>query len=89
LQKSLNGRLKMEYKVTMPILSDTMDKGKIIKWYVKEGDFVKKGDKLVEIESDKATMDIESFVSGMVKQILAFILGNFIFVTTNNCIDNF
>jgi pyruvate dehydrogenase E2 component (dihydrolipoamide acetyltransferase) len=61
----------MEYKVTMPILSDTMDKGKIIKWYVKEGDFVKKGDKLVEVESDKATMDIESFVSGVVKKILA------------------
>ncbi|GAX87442.1 pyruvate dehydrogenase E2 component [Lebetimonas natsushimae] len=61
----------MEYKVTMPILSDTMDKGKIIKWYVKEGDFVKKGNKLVEVESDKATMDIESFVNGKVKKILA------------------
>jgi pyruvate dehydrogenase E2 component (dihydrolipoamide acetyltransferase) len=60
----------MEYKVTMPILSDTMDKGKIIKWYVKKGDFVKKGDKLCEVESDKATMDIESFVDGIVKEIL-------------------
>ena len=61
----------MEYKVTMPILSDTMDKGKIIKWYVKEGDFVKKGDKLCEVESDKAVMDIESFEEGVVKKILA------------------
>ncbi|QCI28254.1 dihydrolipoamide acetyltransferase family protein [Caminibacter pacificus] len=60
----------MEYKVTMPILSDTMDKGKLIKWYVKEGDRVKKGDKLCEVESDKATMDIESFVNGRVKKIL-------------------
>ncbi|MEO1959324.1 MAG: dihydrolipoamide acetyltransferase family protein [Nautiliaceae bacterium] len=60
----------MEYKVTMPILSDTMDKGKIIKWYVKEGEFVKKGDKLCEVESDKATMDIESFVDGVIKKIL-------------------
>jgi len=61
----------MEYKVTMPILSDTMDKGKIIKWYVKEGDFVKKGDKLCEVESDKAVMDIESFEEGVVKKVLA------------------
>jgi pyruvate dehydrogenase E2 component (dihydrolipoamide acetyltransferase) len=60
----------MEYKVTMPILSDTMDKGKLIKWYVKAGDYVKKGDKLCEVESDKATMDIESFVDGAVKEIL-------------------
>jgi len=61
----------MEYKVIMPILSDTMDKGKIVKWYVKEGDFVKKGDKLCEVESDKAIMDIESFEEGVVKKILA------------------
>jgi pyruvate dehydrogenase E2 component (dihydrolipoamide acetyltransferase) len=61
----------MEYKITMPILSDTMDKGKIIKWYVKPGDKVKKGDKLCEVESDKATMDIESFYDGIVKEILA------------------
>ena len=60
----------MEYKVTMPILSDTMDIGKLIKWYVKKGDFVHKGDKIAEIESDKATMDIESFVDGAVKEIL-------------------
>jgi len=60
----------MEYKVTMPILSDTMDKGKITKWYVKAGDFVKKGDKLCEVESDKAVMDIESFEEGVVKEIL-------------------
>jgi len=58
----------MEYKVTMPILSDTMDIGKLIKWYVKKGDFVHKGDKIAEIESDKATMDIESFVDGIVKE---------------------
>ncbi|NPA11122.1 MAG: 2-oxo acid dehydrogenase subunit E2 [Epsilonproteobacteria bacterium] len=60
----------MDYKVIMPILSDTMDKGKLIKWYVKEGDYVKRGDKLCEVESDKATMDIESFVDGVVKKLL-------------------
>ena len=61
----------MEYKVTMPILSDTMDYGVIAKWYVNVGDEVKKGDKLAEIESDKATMDIESFYDGVIKEILA------------------
>ena len=60
----------MEYKVTMPILSDTMDKGKLTKWYVNIGDNVKKGDSLAEIESDKATMDIESFYDGVIKEIL-------------------
>ncbi|WP_456480700.1 2-oxo acid dehydrogenase subunit E2 [Nautilia sp.] len=60
----------MEYKVTMPVLSDTMDKGKITKWYVKPGDYVKKGDKLCEVESDKAVMDIESFEEGVVKEIV-------------------
>ena len=61
----------MEYKIVMPILSDTMDKGKLVKWYVKEGDFVNEGDKIAEVESDKATMDIQTFKSGVVKKLLA------------------
>ena len=61
----------MEYKIVMPILSDTMDKGKIVKWYVKEGQYVKEGDKIAEVESDKATMDIQTFHSGVVKKLLA------------------
>ena len=61
----------MEYKIVMPILSDTMDKGKLVKWYVKEGQYVKEGDKIAEVESDKATMDIETFKSGVVKKLLA------------------
>ena len=60
----------MEYKIVMPILSDTMDKGKLIKWYVKEGQYVKEGDKIAEVESDKATMDIQTFKSGVVKKLL-------------------
>ncbi len=60
----------MEYKVVMPVLSDTMDKGKLTKWYVKEGQFVKEGDKIAEVESDKATMDIQTFKSGVVKKLL-------------------
>jgi len=61
----------MEYKVIMPILSDTMDKGKIVKWLVKVGDYVKKDSPVVEVESDKATMQIEAGVEGVVKKILA------------------
>ena len=60
----------MEYKVVMPVLSDTMDKGKLVKWYVNEGDFVKEGDKIAEVESDKATMDVQTFKSGVVKKLL-------------------
>jgi len=60
----------MEYKVVMPVLSDTMDKGKLVKWYVNEGDYVKEGDKLAEVESDKATMDIQTFKNGIVKKLL-------------------
>ena len=60
----------MEYKVVMPVLSDTMDKGKLTKWYVNEGQFVKEGDKIAEVESDKATMDIQTFKSGVVKKLL-------------------
>jgi len=60
----------MEYKVIMPILSDTMDKGKIVKWLVKVGDYVKKETPIVEVESDKATMQVEAGVEGVVKKIL-------------------
>jgi len=60
----------MEYNVVMPVLSDTMDKGKLVKWYVSEGDEVKEGDKIAEVESDKAIMDIQTFKSGVVKKLL-------------------
>ncbi len=60
----------MEYKVIMPILSDTMDKGKIVKWLVSEGDKVTQDTPVVEVESDKATMDIEAGADGIIKKIL-------------------
>ncbi len=56
----------MEYKVTMPILSDTMDKGIIVKWHKKEGDKVKKGEVIAEVESDKAIIEVESFYDGYI-----------------------
>ena len=50
--------------VRMPKLSDTMTEGVVAKWHKKVGDTVKEGDLLAEIETDKATMEFESFVDG-------------------------
>ena len=48
----------------MPRLSDTMERSTVAKWYKKVGDLVNEGDILAEIETDKATMEFESFYSG-------------------------
>ena len=47
--------------INMPRLSDTMEEGTVTKWFKKIGDLVKEGDILAEIETDKATMEFESF----------------------------
>ncbi|BCD60351.1 MULTISPECIES: 2-oxo acid dehydrogenase subunit E2 [unclassified Nitratiruptor] len=60
----------MDYKIVMPVLSDTMDKGKLIKWHVHEGDTVHKGDVIAEVESDKAIMEVQTFKDGVVKKLL-------------------
>src|SRR6266571_5631987 len=57
-------------EVNMPRLSDTMQEGTIAHWYKKPGDEVKKGDVLAEIETDKATMELEAYDSGVLEQIL-------------------
>lgn len=57
---------KMEEVVLMPRLSDTMTEGVIAAWHKKVGDDVKKGDLLAEIETDKATMELESYKNGKV-----------------------
>jgi pyruvate dehydrogenase E1 component beta subunit len=54
----------------MPALSPTMEEGKLSKWLVKEGDNVNPGDVLAEIETDKATMEVESVDSGKVAKLL-------------------
>jgi len=56
--------------VVMPRLSDTMEEGELSKWLKNEGDQVAKGDVLAEIETDKATMDLESFESGVLEKHL-------------------
>ncbi len=55
--------------ITMPRLSDTMEEGRVVKWFKKVGDSVKEGDILAEIETDKATMEFESFYSGTLLHI--------------------
>jgi pyruvate dehydrogenase E1 component beta subunit len=54
----------------MPALSPTMEEGKLAKWHVKEGDAVKAGDILAEIETDKATMEFEAIDEGRIARIL-------------------
>lgn len=55
--------------ITMPRLSDTMEEGTVARWLKKEGDVVTEGDILAEIETDKATMEFESFYSGTLLKI--------------------
>ncbi len=60
----------MAEKIEMPKLSDTMEEGVIAKWNVKEGDKVESGDVIAEVETDKATMEVEVFDSGTILKIL-------------------
>jgi pyruvate dehydrogenase E2 component (dihydrolipoamide acetyltransferase) len=56
--------------VQMPRLSDSMETGKILRWLKKEGEQVQKGEPLVEIESDKANIEVEAYASGKLSKIL-------------------
>jgi pyruvate dehydrogenase E2 component (dihydrolipoamide acetyltransferase) len=60
----------MSINITMPALSPTMEEGKLAKWHVKEGDKVSSGDVIAEIETDKATMEVESIDEGTIGKIL-------------------
>jgi pyruvate dehydrogenase E1 component beta subunit len=60
----------MGIELKMPALSPTMEEGTLAKWLVKEGDTVKSGDILAEIETDKATMEFESIDEGVIGKIL-------------------
>jgi len=60
----------MSIEILMPALSPTMEDGTLAKWHVKEGDAVKTGDVIAEIETDKATMEVEAIDDGTVGKIL-------------------
>ncbi|HET8910359.1 MAG TPA: dihydrolipoamide acetyltransferase family protein [Ktedonobacteraceae bacterium] len=56
--------------VEMPKMGDTMEEGKILRWLKKEGETVKKGESLAEVETDKVNIEIEAFASGILRKIL-------------------
>ena len=60
----------MPIDITMPRLSDTMERGTIIKWNVKEGDKVSSGDAIADIETDKATMEMQVYDDGKIAKLL-------------------
>lgn len=60
----------MPQRVLMPALSPTMTEGVLVKWLKKEGDIVKAGNVLAEIETDKATMEVEAVDEGILARIL-------------------
>ena len=57
-------------EVIMPRLSDTMEEGELTRWLKNVGDQIHKGDVLAEIETDKATMDLEAFENGVLEKQL-------------------
>ncbi len=59
----------MQELIKMPHLGETMEEGRIVEIYVKEGDYVKKGDLIFETETDKTTLTVESFKEGYVRKI--------------------
>src|SRR5207244_11973868 len=60
----------MPINILMPALSPTMEKGNLAKWLKKEGDPVKPGDVIAEIETDKATMEVEAADEGVLAKIV-------------------
>ncbi|MEM9062719.1 MAG: biotin/lipoyl-containing protein, partial [Pseudomonadota bacterium] len=60
----------MTIEVLMPALSPTMEEGTLAKWLVKEGDTVSSGDIIAEIETDKATMEVEAVDEGVVGKLV-------------------
>ncbi|MBL8759084.1 MAG: pyruvate dehydrogenase complex dihydrolipoamide acetyltransferase, partial [Phycisphaerae bacterium] len=59
----------MPSNITMPRLSDTMEVGTIVKWHIKPGAKVKSGDVIADIETDKATMELQTFEDGVVAEL--------------------
>ena len=66
----------MSIDILMPALSPTMEEGTLSKWLVKEGDKVESGDLIAEIETDKATMEVEAIDEGVIGKILVDVIRN-------------
>jgi pyruvate dehydrogenase E2 component (dihydrolipoamide acetyltransferase) len=61
----------MASRVVMPKLSDTMEEGKILRWLIQEGDKVETGQTLAEVETDKATVEMEAYTNGIMRKLVA------------------
>ncbi len=61
----------MASRVVMPKLSDTMEEGKILRWLKKEGDKIETGQTLAEVETDKATVEMEAYTNGTLRKLIA------------------
>jgi pyruvate/2-oxoglutarate dehydrogenase complex dihydrolipoamide acyltransferase (E2) component len=61
----------MDVKMNMPDLSTTSDDVRVIRWLVEIGQVVKRGENILEVETDKASMDVEAIASGVIKEIHA------------------
>ena len=61
----------MASRVVMPKLSDTMEEGRIIRWLRKEGDPIETGQALAEVETDKATVEMEAYTNGTIRKLVA------------------
>ena len=64
----------MTIEILMPALSPTMEEGTLSKWLVNEGDSISSGDLIAEIETDKATMEVEAVDDGKIGQLLVLSL---------------
>lgn len=60
----------MATEFKMPMLGEVMEEGRILIWHKQEGDRVERGENLLEVETDKASMEVESTVSGVIQKIL-------------------
>ncbi len=61
----------MASRVVMPKLSDTMEEGRILRWLKQEGDLVETGQALAEVETDKATVEMEAYTNGVLRKLVA------------------
>ncbi len=60
----------MKHNIVMPDLGQTVDEGKVVRWLKKPGDKIRKGDVLLEVETDKVTMDVEAYKAGYLRSLL-------------------
>ena len=60
----------MTKKVIMPVLGETMEEGRIFKWRKRVGDQINKGEVLLEVETDKALLEVESFIKGYLRKVV-------------------